>query len=89
MAAARLAAVLLAGVSVAACSDAEEAVAPPPSLEERRAVGEAEAMIPAAEREAIPVPPSKAAPDEDAEAPPGPQPKPAYRTPLPGPSPAR
>ena len=46
-------------------------------------------MIPVAEREAIPAPPPEAAADKKAEAPVGPQPKPAYRTPVPGPSSAQ
>ena len=72
---------------VAACSSPEDAGAPAPTADERKAVAEAEAMIPAAERsaadETAPAAGKIATPDPEARLP-----KPAYRTPVPGPSPA-
>lgn len=79
-----LAIALVGGSLVAACSDADEAAPAPPSVEERKAVSEAEAMIPAAEREA---PPATATTEEGA--PTARQPKASYQTPVPGPSPAQ
>ena len=67
----------LLAMIVAACSSPQDAGAAAPTADERQAVGEAEAMIPAAERS----PAGEPTPEPEARLP-----KPAYRTPLPAPS---
>lgn len=85
MRAPRLALALLACALIAACSEAKDPGPPPRTLDERKAVDEAEAMIPEAERTLAPVsqgtePAGKGAtPSQE-------QPKPSYQTPVPGPS---
>lgn len=73
-----------------ACSSPEDAGAPSPSVDESKAVSEAEAMIPEAERSAPPAEEATASVEPSAEpAAEGLQPKPAYRTPVPTASPAQ
>ena len=75
---------------MAACSSPEDAGAPAPSADERKAVSEAEAMIPETERAAPADAEATASAKPTAEpATEEPQPKPAYRTPVPTASPAQ